>query len=43
MTNQLQMELAQYLKFLTEQPETRINNSLIDCTIHLMQQKADTL
>lgn len=31
-----------YLIYLLNLPKTRINESLIDCTIHLLQEKPDT-
>jgi hypothetical protein len=42
MKRQIARPLAEYLTFLASQPETRLNNSLIDCCIYLLQEKPDT-
>lgn len=33
---------VKYLEYLLALPQTRKNDSLIDCTIHLMQELPDT-
>lgn len=42
MKKQIAKPIAEYLTFLCKLPETRLNNSLIDCCIYLLQEKPDT-
>ena len=39
---ELKIQLAWYLNYIADQPETRQNDQLIDCVVLLLQQKPDT-
>lgn len=42
MDNETAMALSRYLVYLMDCPQTRKNNSLIDCTMYLLQERPDT-
>jgi len=42
MNEALRVALMAYLEYLLHLPETRLNKSLIDCTIKILQEAPDT-
>jgi hypothetical protein len=42
MDKELKIALTKHLEYLTTLPETRLNNSMIDCCVFMLQEKPDT-